>query len=121
MSHLLHLYEWSRSDWSYHAKGMWLSASPSASSSPLLSVIGSPNYGARSVQRDSETSLVLLTRPDSTLSRQLGDEQHRLMQHAHLVTLDGSNTDPENKGRVEKIVPPPLWLRLASRLARPYM
>jgi phosphatidylserine/phosphatidylglycerophosphate/cardiolipin synthase-like enzyme len=115
----LHLYEWSRRGWSYHAKGLWLSVGPDAA--PLLTLIGSPNFGARSVQRDTESSLIVLTRPKSMLATQLATEKQQLMRHAKLVTLDGARTDPTYTGPVETAVAPPLWLRILSMLARPYM
>lgn len=118
-SNSLHLYEWSRPGNSYHAKGLWLTSSHSPA--PLLTVIGSPNFGARSVQRDTESSLVVLTQPESALARQLAEEQRAIFKPARLVTLDGERTDDTYEGSVDTAVPPPLWIRIVAKLARPYM
>jgi phosphatidylserine/phosphatidylglycerophosphate/cardiolipin synthase-like enzyme len=104
---------------------MWLCAANSHGR-PLLSVIGSPNFGARSVQRDSESSLVLLTKHDSPLAAQFAAERDAVLQHTHLVTLDGRVPDgatpqPNEPNPVERAVKPPLWIRVLSKLARPYM
>ena len=45
-----------RPGWTYHAKGLWLGAPP------LLSVVGSSNFGERSVRRDLELSFTLVTK-----------------------------------------------------------
>lgn len=114
-----HLYEWSKSKWSYHAKGMWMTM-PDAEA-PQLTVIGSPNFGARSVQRDSESALIVLTQADSSLARDLAAERQRLFADSQLVTLDGEKTDEEYHGQVVKAKRQPLWIRILSGIARPYM
>jgi len=122
-SERVQLLEWSRSGWSYHAKGAWLTL-PGARA-PQLSLIGSPNFGARSVQRDSETAIVMLTAADSPLARAFEQERTRVLAHCKRVTLDGRAAAGEGAGEgglpVEAAVRPPLWLRALSKLARPYM
>lgn len=54
------LLEYSRPGWEYHAKGIWLR--PPGALQPCLTAIGSPNYGHRSVLRDLEAQLLLLSR-----------------------------------------------------------
>lgn len=147
LSDHIHLYEWSHTGWSYHAKGMWLSIQPksntsvqdksqsqsgsshssssssasssSSSSSPILTVIGSPNYGERSVQRDSETSIIILTQSDSTLSKQLKEEKENILQYAHRVRLDQDEVSESESSQVA--IPPPYWIRILAKLALPYM
>jgi CDP-diacylglycerol--glycerol-3-phosphate 3-phosphatidyltransferase len=139
-SQRVQLLEWSKPGWSYHAKGAWLTpltqaAGGLASGPPLLSLIGSPNFGARSAQRDSESSVVLLTKPNSPLAHALAQEKQRLLEHCKRVTLAGEAQAAEdaaaaaakgtvgakNSFPVEAAVRPPLWLRMLSKLARPYM
>lgn len=45
--------------WTYHAKGLWYYA-PEARY-PALSLIGSPNFGERSVKKDLETQIAIVT------------------------------------------------------------
>jgi len=124
-SHLLQLYEWSRGGWSYHAKGLWMSAAADAdgdSSTPLLTMIGSPNFGARSVQRDTETSIVLLTQPQSTLAHALKHERDALIKQSIRVTLNGKGSrgmDPAEPVRAAD--KPPLRVQWIAKLAQQYM
>ncbi len=123
--------EWSKKGWSYHAKGAWITlpgvqqqttSSMPQPPPPQLSVIGSPNFGARSVQRDCETALVMLTKANSPLAHAWQAERARLLQDCKLVTLDGTTSDPSfPPERVVAAVRPPTWIRALSKLARPYM
>ncbi|KAJ4470230.1 hypothetical protein J3R30DRAFT_3539901 [Lentinula aciculospora] len=60
------LSEWEKSGWTYHAKGLWLS--PSAESSPVLSLFGSTNLNSRSADIDTELSFVMIIPPSRSLS-----------------------------------------------------
>jgi CDP-diacylglycerol--glycerol-3-phosphate 3-phosphatidyltransferase len=113
------LFEWHKASWSYHAKGLWLTLA--RASQPQLTMIGSPNFGARSVQRDTETALVMLTRDGSPLSHALAAEKQSLLQQCKLVTLDGHNPEDSSSGAAETAVKPPMWVCALSKLARPYM
>lgn len=53
------LREYLKKGWTYHAKGLWY-YSP-GSQLPCLTLIGSPNFGERSVKRDLETQLAIVT------------------------------------------------------------
>lgn len=57
--HRVSLLEYERPDWSYHAKGLWYY--PPDCTLPHLTVIGSSNYGERSVNRDLEKQICLVT------------------------------------------------------------
>lgn len=73
------LYEFCRPGWEYHAKGIWISlpaaaapAPPPASTAgsgtpgrwaaPVVTSVGSSNYGWRSLRRDLELNFLLVTR-----------------------------------------------------------
>lgn len=92
----VHLAEWHKSDWTYHAKGMsflqstiyiriescagiWVS--PSHSSAPYLTLFGSTNLNSRSAHLDTELSFFMLTSSES-LRRQLQVEQAAISAHA---------------------------------------
>ncbi|KAG8129169.1 hypothetical protein E2320_015837, partial [Naja naja] len=53
------LQEYTRSGWTFHAKGLWLYLA--GSSLPCLTLIGSPNFGYRSVHRDLEAQIAIVT------------------------------------------------------------
>ena len=71
----LRVRRYQRPGWTYHAKGLWLGAPP------LLSVVGSSNFGERSVRRDLELSFTLVT-TDASLSAELQAELDALRDHA---------------------------------------
>ncbi|KAG6877516.1 hypothetical protein C0993_006466 [Termitomyces sp. T159_Od127] len=52
------LTEWKKDDWTYHAKGIWVS--PSAASLPVLTLFGSTNLNSRSAHIDTELSFVMV-------------------------------------------------------------
>ncbi|MGH0138356.1 UNVERIFIED_CONTAM: hypothetical protein FKN15_038497 [Acipenser sinensis] len=55
----IRLYEYIRRDWTFHAKGLWYYFQ--GSERPCLTLIGSPNFGYRSVHRDLEAQLAIVT------------------------------------------------------------
>lgn len=73
------LLEYERADWTYHAKGIWYS--PVDSNLPCMSVIGSSNYGERSVNRDLESQVCLVT-TNKTLQKALKSEYDHLTKYA---------------------------------------
>jgi CDP-diacylglycerol---glycerol-3-phosphate 3-phosphatidyltransferase len=74
------LLEYERENWTYHAKGLWYhsSADPSL---PCMTVIGSSNYGERSVNRDMESQICLVT-TNPTLQKSLKAEYEHLLKFA---------------------------------------
>ncbi|GAA5923723.1 CDP-diacylglycerol--glycerol-3-phosphate 3-phosphatidyltransferase [Sporobolomyces koalae] len=99
--------EWKKLDWTYHAKGIWLTpalsnrfstplnASPLADANdldkyllslhplpPYLTLIGSSNYGSRSATRDLEAN-VLVTTQSLELRKQLEAELKGIRQDAN--------------------------------------
>ncbi|VTJ75468.1 Hypothetical predicted protein [Marmota monax] len=69
------LQEYWRRGWTFHAKGLWLYLA--GSSLPCLTLIGSPNFGYRSVHRDLEAQIAIVTESRS-LQQQLHQEQEQL-------------------------------------------
>ncbi|CAG9834690.1 unnamed protein product [Diabrotica balteata] len=69
------LYEYLREDWTYHAKGLWYY--PPDKNVPTMTLIGSPNFGERSVKRDLETQVAIVTE-NPELSKNLDNECRRL-------------------------------------------
>lgn len=74
------LLEYERNSWTYHAKGIWYT--PKASTSPCMTVIGSSNYGERSVNRDLESQVCIVT-SNKALQNELKLEYDHLNQYAN--------------------------------------
>jgi CDP-diacylglycerol--glycerol-3-phosphate 3-phosphatidyltransferase len=74
------LLEYERDGWTYHAKGLWYHSSENPSL-PCMTVIGSSNYGERSVNRDLESQICLVT-TNPKLQKSLKAEYDHLMKYA---------------------------------------
>lgn len=72
-SHRINLYEYEKPGWTYHAKGLWYYLP--GSFTPDLTLIGSSNFGERSVNRDLESQICLVT---------VNDELRRQMQREYV-------------------------------------
>nr|XP_056710087.1 CDP-diacylglycerol--glycerol-3-phosphate 3-phosphatidyltransferase, mitochondrial [Euleptes europaea] len=79
----IQLQEYSRSGWTFHAKGLWLYLA--GSSLPCLTLIGSPNFGYRSVHRDLEAQVAIVTK-NTSLQQQFHQEQEQLYLRSGTVS-----------------------------------
>ncbi|XP_061471848.1 CDP-diacylglycerol--glycerol-3-phosphate 3-phosphatidyltransferase, mitochondrial isoform X2 [Rhineura floridana] len=79
----IQLQEYSRSAWTFHAKGLWLYLA--GSSLPCLTLIGSPNFGYRSVHRDLEAQVAIVTE-NKALQQQFHQEQEQLYLRSNTVS-----------------------------------
>ncbi|XP_025152893.1 CDP-diacylglycerol--glycerol-3-phosphate 3-phosphatidyltransferase, mitochondrial isoform X2 [Harpegnathos saltator] len=77
------LWEFVKPGWTYHAKGLWYTLP--GQQRPSLTLVGSPNFGYRSVNRDLETQVAIVTRNEK-LQDALYKEQARLFFCAKPVT-----------------------------------
>ncbi|KAJ8667440.1 hypothetical protein QAD02_009103 [Eretmocerus hayati] len=102
------LWEFMKPGWTYHAKGLWYSMP--GQQKPSLTLIGSPNFGYRSVERDLETQVALLT-TNKNLQDSLQKEYEHLFNSAEVVT----SSTFQQKERI-----PPAWVRVAVLLFRYY-
>ncbi|XP_049633158.1 CDP-diacylglycerol--glycerol-3-phosphate 3-phosphatidyltransferase, mitochondrial [Suncus etruscus] len=100
------LQEYQHPGWTFHAKGLWLYMP--GSSLPCLTLIGSPNFGYRSVHRDLEAQIAIVTESPA-LQRELHQEQERLYLRSELV----SAATFEQPGRQVK-----LWVKLVTPLIK---
>lgn len=57
VSKQVELFEYVKQDWTFHAKGIWVS--DRESQEPFLTVIGSSNYSDRSYRRDVECNFFI--------------------------------------------------------------
>ena len=114
------LREWARGGWTYHAKGLWVDLPGGAG--PVVTMVGSPNFGERSVHRDLEASAIVITRNEA-LSKRLAKEKAAIRAHTSLTTEDtweqaGRFGDPafdENSTRRG------FAMRLVTRLCRGFL
>ncbi|KAF6203196.1 hypothetical protein GE061_003614 [Apolygus lucorum] len=77
------MFEYIRPGWTYHAKGLWYY--PPHDDTPILTLVGSSNYGSRSVRRDLETQMALVT-VNEDLRRRLGHEENAFASLAQPFT-----------------------------------
>ncbi|XP_071948865.1 CDP-diacylglycerol--glycerol-3-phosphate 3-phosphatidyltransferase, mitochondrial-like isoform X2 [Antedon mediterranea] len=94
------LFEYHKDKWTFHAKGLWICIN--RQTLPSLVLIGSPNFGYRSVHRDLEAQLALVTENNS-LQQQLHEEHVRLFSKSKPVS-EATFDEPDRKE--------PLWVRL---------
>ncbi|ELR23065.1 CDPdiacylglycerol--glycerol-3-phosphate 3-phosphatidyltransferase, mitochondrial, putative [Acanthamoeba castellanii str. Neff] len=76
------IFEYFREGWTFHGKGLWYT--PAGQSRPILTMIGSPNFGRRSTDRDLEAQVVVLTE-DPELRGKLAEEKEMLFASTTLV------------------------------------
>ncbi|XP_040032951.2 CDP-diacylglycerol--glycerol-3-phosphate 3-phosphatidyltransferase, mitochondrial isoform X1 [Gasterosteus aculeatus] len=80
----VHLHEYHRSQWTFHAKGLWYYLQ--GQDRPCLTLIGSPNFGYRSVHRDLEAQIAIVT-GNEELQGRLQEEQQTLYQRSSEVSV----------------------------------
>ncbi|KAK9817767.1 hypothetical protein WJX72_001915 [[Myrmecia] bisecta] len=76
------LLEYERPGWEFHAKGIWYT--PAGEKWPIATAIGSPNYGYRSLHRDLEAQLIIVT-VNPRLRQAMAGEVAALTAHAQQV------------------------------------
>jgi len=82
------IFEYYRDKWTFHAKGVWYV--PNAGDGlPTLTIIGSSNFGHRSVHRDLEFQLAIFSK-NKPLQQQLLKEKNYIYQNAKVVASDPS-------------------------------
>ncbi|KAL0272815.1 UNVERIFIED_CONTAM: hypothetical protein PYX00_005647 [Menopon gallinae] len=103
------MYEYVRPGWTYHAKGLWLSTVEN--DLPFLTMIGSPNFGERSVKRDLECQFLIAT-DNKDLQRELWREKELLFGNC----IEFTERTPTEADRV-----PPLWVKAVVLLFRTFL
>ncbi|XP_057681617.1 CDP-diacylglycerol--glycerol-3-phosphate 3-phosphatidyltransferase, mitochondrial isoform X2 [Corythoichthys intestinalis] len=98
----IRLQEYHRPQWTFHAKGLWYYLY--GHDRPCLTLIGSPNFGYRSVHRDLEAQIAIVTENEQ-LQDQLREEQEMLYQRSSEV----SGSTFEQPDRYVK-----LWVKLVT-------
>lgn len=131
------MYEYERPEWTFHAKGLWLAPSSSSSSAPssstatatataapsappTITLVGSPNLGRRSVERDLEAQVVLYS-GNEELQKRLGDERDRLWRWATPVHADDTVWQADDRLLHGWSWQTGTWIYLGYRLVAPYL
>jgi len=110
------LYEYFRDNWTFHAKGIWLTCN--SENLPWLSVIGSSNFGMRSHCRDIESQLYVCT-TDKTLRQSWNRERTSLWNHANEV--NEALLSEESRQIKGMSLRSGYWIRPVSRLIARFM
>ena len=84
----IRLFEYWRPKWTFHAKGLWYYLPESAY--PIATMVGSANYGYRSVEKDLEAQFTIVTRNEH-LQKALHEESQRLFKHSEADIGTNSN------------------------------
>lgn len=66
-AHRIRLFEYEKPEWTYHAKGLWYYLP--GEELPAMTLIGSSNFGERSVNRDLESQVCIVTASKSLKQR----------------------------------------------------
>ncbi|XP_055385153.1 CDP-diacylglycerol--glycerol-3-phosphate 3-phosphatidyltransferase, mitochondrial [Condylostylus longicornis] len=102
-AHRVNFFEYQKDSWTYHAKGLWYYLPNS--NYPNLTLIGSSNFGERSVNRDLESQVCVVT-----LNKSL---QKRLQLEVDNLYKLGSTAESEISSR-----PVPKWVQAVVKLFR---
>lgn len=84
------LHEYARPGWTFHAKGLWAACDGAL---PSLMLVGSPNYGYRSVNRDLEAQVAVVT-SNASLQHTLHEEMQAVFARTAVVSLPQLTTAP---------------------------
>lgn len=79
------VHEYACSGWTFHVKGLWYYLGNKQF--PNLTLIGSPNFGHRSVYRDLEAQIAIVTK-NQDLSEALHEEKSRLYRKAKCISKE---------------------------------
>lgn len=101
--------EWKKNGWTYHAKGIWFSASSEEKAGPTMVHVGSSNYGSRSADLDLECTFLIST-GSKEFSQKFKDE-YATLEHDAKDLVDGALfRRPDRKVRRR--------VRIASRILK---
>ncbi|KAJ2800329.1 CDP-diacylglycerol--glycerol-3-phosphate 3-phosphatidyltransferase [Coemansia guatemalensis] len=89
--------EYKRDGWTFHGKGVWCYLNQRL---PQLIMVGSPNYGYRSIYRDLEAQVTLIPGSEH-LRKDIHQEAQRLLAQSKTVS------EPELRQRIRDT---PLWV-----------
>ncbi|KAK6626002.1 hypothetical protein RUM43_006306 [Polyplax serrata] len=103
------IFEYKRPNWTYHAKGLWVNTEEIEL--PFITMVGSPNFGERSVNHDLECQFLLAT-ADEKLQCDLYEERKLLYSKSHTFSEKVWN-NPDRKI--------PAWVKVVVLFFRSYL
>jgi CDP-diacylglycerol--glycerol-3-phosphate 3-phosphatidyltransferase len=95
----LKFFEYDKPDWTYHAKGIWVTEPGEAN--PSLNVIGSSNYSYRSNRRDTECNLYMTTQNPDVKEQWEGEWKNLVHNSTQLAKGKKINVEDYKKYGVE--------------------
>ena len=104
----IRFWEYQKPGWTFHGKGLW--AKLHEALVPQITMVGSSNFGNRSVYRDLEAQLTIVT-TNERVSHQLNEEKRNIMEYSEKVD---SNTYKDVERKV------PLWVFLIRTFMRTF-
>ncbi|XP_032236987.1 CDP-diacylglycerol--glycerol-3-phosphate 3-phosphatidyltransferase, mitochondrial isoform X2 [Nematostella vectensis] len=107
--HRITIWEYARQHWTFHVKGLWYY--PPNHALPCLTLIGSPNFGYRSVYRDLEAQVAIVTE-DKDLQARLHEEQKCFYARGCRVTY---RTFEHAERRV------PVWVYVVTKFIKKFL
>lgn len=105
----IHIREYMRPGWTYHAKGVWITRDDGT---PIATVIGSTNFGFRSLHRDLECNAIVLFSNEGgecELTKRVSDNLNFLWKETETV-------DENDLIKEERVAPS--WVRWVTRRIR---
>lgn len=78
------LFEYYKENWTFHAKGLWYVPNKSNEILPSMTLIGSSNFGHRSVGRDLEFQLAIYSQNEK-FKKKLFAERTHVYEHSKLI------------------------------------
>lgn len=91
----IRMFEWEHGEWTYHAKGAWFYEKEDPTL-PVMTVIGSSNYSARSNRRDTECQLYIVSDCNEFRQR-MKDESDNLFKNSKEVNIEHITKLDEDK------------------------
>jgi len=103
----LRIHEYIRPGWTYHAKGLWASYRDPETDEllPNVTILGSTNFGRRSMKRDIEAQVLMIT-DNKKLQKEMAEEIKNLLNYTVIV-------DNETFNKQERSIP--LQVKLGTR------
>eukprot|EP01135_Chromosphaera_perkinsii_P009337 Nk52_evm13s1737 gene=Nk52_evmTU13s1737 len=92
------VFEYYRDKWTYHAKGLWIYRQDEEKPLPAVTLIGSPNFGYRSLHRDVEAQFAVVT-DSRELSERLHEEAEGLFGGEGVVQVSKKTFGKEGNRR----------------------
>jgi CDP-diacylglycerol--glycerol-3-phosphate 3-phosphatidyltransferase len=96
------IFEYKRKNWTFHAKGMWYYPSNN-NHLPIYTIIGSSNYGYRSVFKDVEAQVLIYSK-NKDLQAKFDDERKKIFDNKYLIKVNEYTISSTKLSKLTKLV-----------------